>query len=568
MYQALYRKYRPSDFSGVCGQPQVVRTLRNQVSEGRISHAYLFTGSRGTGKTSCAKILAKAVNCLNPHDGNPCNECEICRGINDETVLDIIEIDAASNNGVDDIRELREGSAFTPAAARYRVYIIDEVHMLSGAAFNALLKTLEEPPEHVIFILATTEVHKLPATILSRCQRYDFRRISAEDIADRIEWVAERENFTVTRDAAILIGKLSDGAMRDALSLLDVCSTAGEVTEQTVLDSAGLTGRAHLHDLLTACFSGDSAAALDIIDRMYSASKDLGRLCNEAVEYLRDMMLIKSLREPQKLLKCPQSEFEQMQLLCDKVRLDMIIHAMELFEATAERMRSGAERRIAIERAVIMLCDPSLDGSNESLVRRISALEVGAPVMRSATPNFVSAPTPTSTAKVEADVSVVPIGALAPVEIRATEQTPSDEDIVMLTPPSAEDEVTSSAPVPTVATVSPQNGDECVPFDRWNEVIAAVGKTDRLMKAALGGSEAFIQGEYMLLKIANESFRDTINGDARHRANLKAAIAHVTGFNYKIGPYKEEKKSNVIENDPLDKLIEAAIANNVPNKAE
>ncbi len=561
MYQALYRKYRPTDFSGVCGQPQVVRTLRNQVNEGRISHAYLFTGSRGTGKTSCAKILAKAVNCLTPHDGNPCNECEICRGINDETILDIIEIDAASNNGVDNIRELREGSAFTPAAAKYRVYIIDEVHMLSGAAFNALLKTLEEPPEHVIFILATTEVHKLPATILSRCQRYDFRRISAEDIADRVEYVASKEPFTVTRDAAVLIGKLSDGAMRDALSLLDVCSTAGEITEQTVLDAAGLTGRTHLHALLGACFSGDSAVALDIIDKMYSQAKDFGRLCAEAVEYLRDMMLIKTLREPERLLKCPQSELEQMQELCDKIRLDMIIHAMELFEATGERMRSGAERRIAVERAVIMLCDPSLDSSAESLVRRIAALEVGAPVMQVAAPVQVAHPAATDKAE-SVEVKAAPEAEPAPVESApvadTAERTPPPVELPALP-------VTEQPAAPAVAApVSSDESNEAVPFERWNEVIAAVGKTDRLMKAALGGSEAFIQGEYMLLRIANESFRDTINGDARHRANLKAAIASVTGFNYKIGPYKEPKKEEVNKNDPLDKLIEAAIANNVP----
>ena len=553
MYQALYRKYRPTDFSGVCGQPQVVRTLRNQVNEGRISHAYLFTGSRGTGKTSCAKILAKAVNCLSPHDGNPCNECEICRGINDETILDIIEIDAASNNGVDSIRELREAAVFTPAAAKYRVYIIDEVHMLSGPAFNALLKTLEEPPEHVIFILATTEEHKLPATILSRCQRYDFRRISAEDIADRIEFVASHEPFTVTRDAAVLIGKLSDGAMRDALSLLDVCSTAGEITEQTVLDAAGLSGRAHLHSLLSACFSGDSETALGMIDKMYCAAKDLGRLCTEAVEYLRDMMLIKTLRHPEKLLKCPQSELEQMQELCDKIRLDMIIHAMELFETAGERMRGGAERRIAVERAVIMLCEPSLDGTAESLIRRIAALEVGAPVMRAAAPVTSSAPKGESADEKK-----------EPAEKSGSDLTPPAAPDFEPAPPAAPDFV----PAAPAAPASPAAQGAPIPFERWNEVIAAVGKTDRLMKAALGGSEAFIDGEYMLLRIANESFRDTINGDARHRANLKAAIASVTGINYKIGPYKEPKKPQSNPDDPLDKLIEAAVSNNVPTKAE
>jgi DNA polymerase-3 subunit gamma/tau len=596
VYQALYRKYRPTDFDGVCGQPQVVRTLRNQVSEGRISHAYLFTGSRGTGKTSCAKILAKAVNCLSPHNGNPCNECEICRGINDETILDIIEIDAASNNGVDDIRELREGSAFTPAAARYRVYIIDEVHMLSGPAFNALLKTLEEPPEHVIFILATTEVHKLPATILSRCQRYDFRRISAEDIADRLEYVAGKEGFGLTRDAAVLIGKLSDGAMRDALSLLDVCSTAGDVDEQTVLDCAGLSGRQHLYDLLKSCFCGDSAAALDIIDKMYTGSKDLGRLCAETVEYLRDMMLIKSLRQPEKLLKCPQSELEQMRSLCDGVRLDTILHAMELFESTAERMRSGAERRTAVERAVIMLCDPSLDSSVSALLRRVTALECGTAGLRAAAPSAAAKsavheerPLPTGTvlpkpdsvtsaASSEADdghshasAENAPAKENQPHTVTAQENEPQTatscgqpdaaDDISDRTPPPEEDSMTAS-PV----TAAPPTDGECVPFDRWNEVVAALGKTDRLMKAALGGSEAFVHGEYMLIKIANESFRDMINGDARHRSNLKAAIAGVSGINYKIGPYREQKAAVKTENDPLDKLIESAKQNNIPTK--
>ncbi len=555
MYQALYRKYRPSDFSGVIGQPQVVRTLRNQVSEGRISHAYLFTGSRGTGKTSCAKILAKAVNCLNSDNGNPCNECAVCRGINDETILDIVEIDAASNNGVDNIRELREATAFTPAAAKYRVYIIDEVHMLSGAAFNALLKTLEEPPEHVIFILATTEVHKLPATILSRCQRYDFRRISAEDIADRIEFIASKEPFNITRDAAVLIGKLSDGAMRDALSLLDVCSTQSEITEQTVLDAAGLSGRAYLHDLLAACFSGDTAAALDMIDKMYAAAKDFGRLCAEAVEYLRDMMLIKTLREPEKLLSCSQGELEQIGELARGIRLDMIIHAMELFESTAEKMRSGAERRIAVERAVIMLCEPSLDSSVEALNRRIAALEVGAPKVQSIPVVTEAVPTKMAAPEVKAE----PVYAEPERETAAAVETPKPEvtDGVKSEPKSSEPAV-----IPEAQGVS----DGATPFDRWNEVIAAVGKTDRLMKAALGGSEAFIQGEYMLLRIKNESFRDTINGDARHRANLKNAIALVTGYNYKIGPYKEPEKPKYSADDPLEKLIKIAEENNIPKK--
>ncbi len=247
MYQVLYRKWRPQTFADVVGQPHVTASLTGAVQSGRLSHAYLFTGSRGTGKTSCAKILAKAVNCERPVDGNPCNACDTCRGIDSGSILDVIEIDAASNNGVDNIRDLREEANYTPTHAKYRVYIIDEVHMLSTGAFNALLKTLEEPPEHVKFILATTEVHKLPSTILSRCQRFDFKRIEPQDIADRLKFVAVQENISLTDDGAMLIARVSDGAMRDALSLLDRCAAYGEaITETVVSDAAGLAGRERL----------------------------------------------------------------------------------------------------------------------------------------------------------------------------------------------------------------------------------------------------------------------------------------------------------------------------------
>ncbi|MBP5617559.1 MAG: DNA polymerase III subunit gamma/tau, partial [Clostridia bacterium] len=348
MYRALYRAYRPRRFADVCGQPHVVRTLRRQVAEGQLSHAYLFTGSRGTGKTSCAKILAKAVNCLHPVDGDPCCECEICRGIDDESILDVIEIDAASNNGVDDIRGLRDNTAFSPAAGKYRVYIIDEVHMLSGAAFNALLKTLEEPPEHVLFILATTEVHKLPATVLSRCQRFDFRRIAPEDIADRLTYVAGQEGFELTREAALLIARLADGAMRDALSLLDVCrAEGGKVDEETVVACAGLSGREYLAALLRACFAGDTAAALTKLADLYAQSKDMGRLCAELVAYLRDLMLIKTLRQPERMLVGSAAEIDEQEKLAGQTSLETILHAMDVFEAAGERMRAGADRRTA-----------------------------------------------------------------------------------------------------------------------------------------------------------------------------------------------------------------------------
>ena len=578
VYRALYRKYRPRDFSDVCGQPHIVRTLKNQLKEGRLSHAYLFTGSRGTGKTSCAKIFAKAVNCLRPVDGDPCTECEICRGIDDETVLDVTEIDAASNNGVDDIRELRDNSAFAPVAAKYRVYIVDEVHMLSGAAFNALLKTLEEPPEHIIFILATTEVHKLPATILSRCQRFDFRRISPEDIASRLEFVASKENFTLTHDAALLIGRLSDGAMRDALSLLDVCSAASDnIDEQVVLDSAGLSGRQYLGDLIHACVGGDAAAALGIVDELYRKAKDLGRLCSELVEYLRDIMLIKTLRRPEDMLKCSAGELDEMRAVADSVKLDAVMHAISVFEGAGEAMRSGAARRTAVETAVIKLCDPSLDTSSDALLRRISLLEGSAPRAPFA-PQTESAPAVSAAPPAPAAYAhSAPAAPPAPTEPKREAPPAPRDEFVPAAPPTderaqapAEPAPSAAAePAPSAAASAPADGAQSAPasdepegeFTRWGEVLDSLGQRDPLMRAALGGSRAFIRDGFMLLDFANHSFRDMIN-DQHHRANLKQAIAAVTGKSYPIGPYTPAKQpAKKQENDPLDKLIENAAAN-------
>lgn len=282
MYQALYRKYRPKVFSDVCGQEHITSTLLNEIRDGRVSHAYLFTGSRGTGKTTCAKILAKAVNCENSNNGEPCNECEMCRGLDDGTIYDVVEIDAASNNGVDNIRELREEANYTPSRGKYRVYIIDEVHMLSQGAFNALLKTLEEPPAHVIFILATTEVHKLPATILSRCQRFDFKRIQPETMAKRLEEVASMESISLTPEAAILISRIADGGMRDALSILDQCAGRNEeINEELVSRVAGIAGREALYELSAAIADKDSGKALSIIADLHQNSYDMERLCVE-----------------------------------------------------------------------------------------------------------------------------------------------------------------------------------------------------------------------------------------------------------------------------------------------
>ena len=380
LYQVLYRKWRPKTFSEVVGQPQVTVTLKNELKSGRIAHAYLFTGSRGTGKTTCAKILAKAVNCLHPNDGDPCGECEICRGVDDGSVLDVVEIDAASNNGVENIRTLREEANFTPAAAKYRVYIIDEVHMLSVGAFNALLKTLEEPPAHVIFILATTEVHKIPATILSRCQRFDFRRIPPQDIAGRLTYVAGQENGSLDPEAALLIARLADGALRDALSILDQCfSRSTEVTEDVVAQAVGLVGREHLFGLTDAILNRDSSGALQIVDELYRSSKDMARLCEELSAHLRGMMLIKTMKDAHGVLAVPASEFERLEQQALAAPLPLIFHGLEVLQAALEKMFRGGDRRTVFELAMLRLCSPQLDTSPDALLRRIEALEQGAP---------------------------------------------------------------------------------------------------------------------------------------------------------------------------------------------
>lgn len=390
MYRVLYRKWRPQTFEEVYGQPHITATLKNELVSGRVAHAYLFTGSRGTGKTTCAKILSKAVNCLSPHDGDPCNECEICRGIDNGSVLDVIEIDAASNNGVDNIRDLRDEANFTPVKAKYRVYIIDEVHMLSTGAFNALLKILEEPPEHVIFILATTEVHKLPATILSRCQRFDFKRISPEDICARLQYVAEHENIVLDEDAAALIAKVADGALRDALSLLDRCCAVDEhITNEVVTKSAGLAGRDYLMRLSECIVKKDCASALGIINELYMNSCDMERLCSEFMFHLRDLMIVKTVKSADSILIATDDELKALRALAEKMPLEELLYNLNVIEDTFSQIKRASNKRIPFEMAFVKLCSEALDTENDALLRRISALEA-----KLASGSFTAAPAP------------------------------------------------------------------------------------------------------------------------------------------------------------------------------
>ena len=376
MHKALYRKWRPQTFSDVAGQPHITETLTNEVRENRLAHAYLFTGSRGTGKTSCAKILSKAINCLSPVNGNPCNNCEICRGIDNGSVLDVVEIDAASNRGIDDIRALREESAFTPAQAKFRVYIIDEVHMLTIEAFNALLKTLEEPPEHIVFILATTEVQKLPSTILSRCQRFDFRRISVDAIVARLKYVAQNENVSIDDAAAVLIARIADGGMRDALSIFDRCLSISEnVTTQVVSDAAGLMSKEYLFSLCDAFRNKDTSKALSIVDELHNSSCDTERLCTELTNHFRSLLVIKSVKNPENILVSTNEELEELRKQASLFSVEEILNIMNILSSAIASIKVTQNRRIETEMAMIKICSPETSTDVSALFARISKLE-------------------------------------------------------------------------------------------------------------------------------------------------------------------------------------------------
>ena len=374
MYQALYRKWRPQTFADVIGQQHITDTLRAQLQSGRLSHAYLFTGTRGTGKTTCAKILARAVNCEHPVNGDPCNECAACRGILDGSVLDVTEIDAASNNGVDNIRDLRDETRYTPAQVKKRVFIIDEVHMLSIGAFNALLKTLEEPPEHVLFILATTELHKVPATILSRCQRFDFRRIGAEDIARRLLDVAAGEGIELTEGAARLIARLADGAMRDALSMLDRAAAAGAVDEQAVTAALGVLGQDDGIRLAEHLKTGDLAAAVSLIDDYYNAGRDLASVYDQMLGLIRDALLVGTSKTDVSALISPAYSVKSLQKLCDGLASSTLIAWSRVIGEALDRMRSAANRRVEAELCAVRLCSLGAE-QYDTLGGRVEALE-------------------------------------------------------------------------------------------------------------------------------------------------------------------------------------------------
>ena len=457
MYQALYRKWRPRTFDDVVGQEHITETLKRQVAAGRMSHAYLFTGTRGTGKTTCAKLLARAVNCLDPQDGNPCGKCEACVGIENGSVLDVLELDAASNNRVDDIRAILDEAVYTPATVKKRVYIIDEVHMLSAQAFNALLQILEEPPAHLMFILATTEIHKVPATIKSRCQQFSFKRIRAEEIEGRLLYVAGQEGIDLTSDGAALIARLADGGMRDALSLLDQCVGAGgTVDEDRVFSALGLAGNLETAALMGDIADGDGAAALARLDQLYAGGKEMAALVSELAALTRDLLVRRTAPRAGSALMTGGFDETTLKNLSGRFDVPRLVQMLNLLQKTAADVVRSSNRRTDVELLLVTLCDPTLDQSPAGLNARVSRLEQGGVVaaapVQAPTARPQSAPQPKLRPKAETPAAPEPN--LPPWEIPQSEPVPAKKpEFTPVQPVPAREGTPVSEPAPVQAPV-------------------------------------------------------------------------------------------------------------------
>ena len=570
MYRALYRKWRPARFEDVVGQQAIVAALKNQVAAGRVGHAYLFTGVRGTGKTTCAKIFARAVNCLQPQNGDPCGVCPVCRGIEEGSVLDVVEMDAASNNGVDDIRDLRDETAYTPSVCRYKVYIIDEVHMLSTAAFNALLKTLEEPPAHVIFILATTEIQKVPATIRSRCQRYDFTRISPEDIAGRVSQVAGAEGLALTEGAAGLIARLADGALRDALSILDTCAgVTGQIDEDVVRRMAGVTDRSYLFRMSDALAARDAASALAELAALRQQSVDVKRLTEELIAHYRSLMLA-ALPGGRELLSGVSPEEEDLYLAKGPALGQReAVRAIRALGGALEHMARGSDQRIELELALFNLTAPDAQPAPATAAAQASPAPAARP-QPAAQPQpavrpFASGPVPTPAAEAPA---AQPAPQAAPAaEARPdpanlppwdepsqtppppAEATPARDE--PLPPPPAEEEAApppvEDAPAAQPAfAADPQldkprrvAGRDINPYPQWPEVVDRIRDTDPMLYGYLKKSKAYFDGVRVLID-GGKTFRDFIRVNKGSQRLIKKLIADVSGIAVPIGPYEPE----------------------------
>ena len=595
MYRALYRKWRPQRFEDVVGQRAIVTALKNQITANRVGHAYLFTGVRGTGKTTCAKIFAKAVNCLHPVNGDPCGECEICKGIDNGSILDVVEMDAASNNGVDDIRDLRDETAYTPSACKYKVYIIDEVHMLSTAAFNALLKTLEEPPAHVIFILATTEIQKVPATILSRCQRYDFTRIGPEDIARRVEYIAGEEKLELSPDGAELIARLADGALRDALSILDTCAgVTAKIDADVVRRMAGVTDRSYLFRISDALEAQDGATALAQLAQLRQQSVDVKRLTEELIAHYRALMLA-ALPGGQSLLSGVSPEEEALYLeKGPQLGQREAIRAIRALGSALEHMTRGSDQRIELELALFGLSEPPQQPQAvpvQAAPVRAAAQPAAPQPFASATAvqPFASAPTtqppipPVPVVQPAAEPKPVKAEPSAPSEI-SVEQTspvqteelpplpeeppvqqagmlPWDEPAAQAAQPAApvpaelesvpQPEPPKPAPTPAAKPVpekpqdAGQEGTALYPY--WPQVVQQLQEKDPMLYTYLRKSKAYFDGTRVLID-GGKTFRDFIRANKDSQRLIKKLIKDVSGTAVPIGPYEPKSAGKTVSN--------------------
>lgn len=533
LYKALYRKWRPMTFDDVISQQQTTETLKNQIISGKTAHAYLFTGSRGTGKTTCARILAKAVNCRHMKDGNPCLECDICRDADSGALTDIIEIDAASNNGVDDIRDLRDGAVYMPERGQYKIYIIDEVHMLSSSAFNALLKIMEEPPAYVKFILATTEIHKVPATIASRCQRYDFRRIRPEDIASRLNYIAQQEGISLTADGAGLIARLADGGMRDAVSLLDQCSACADVIDaEAVSSSAGIAGRDYLYSILEAVADSDASKALSITGELYDMSKDLTRLCEELTVQLRNIMLLKvSPETAENLIVCMPDELERLKSLSGKMELDAVMDRLTMLQECRERMQRAMNKRVEFEMTLIVMCSGRKNHGdtidNSEIYDKIK--------------------------KLEDRLSSVP---------RTVPAAAAGKEREVLT---AANPVSESDPAPSI-DLKKLRPEDLRPCARWEEVLEEFRKVSPAVAGSLDGSVAATAGNVIFITSQNRFFI-TLFKVKENALALGETISRVLGQKYLIRARcattvdQQKSMAEQLIKKAIDSNIETAVDN-------
>lgn len=594
MYRALYRKWRPQRFEDVVGQRAIVTALKNQITANRVGHAYLFTGVRGTGKTTCAKIFAKAVNCLHPVNGDPCGECEICKGIDNGSILDVVEMDAASNNGVDDIRDLRDETAYTPSACKYKVYIIDEVHMLSTAAFNALLKTLEEPPAHVIFILATTEIQKVPATILSRCQRYDFTRIGPEDIARRVEYIAGEEKLELSPDGAELIARLADGALRDALSILDTCAgVTAKIDADVVRRMAGVTDRSYLFRISDALEAQDGATALAQLAQLRRQSVDVKRLTEELIAHYRALMLA-ALPGGQSLLSGVSPEEEALYLeKGPQLGQREAIRAIRALGSALEHMTRGSDQRIELELALFGLSEPPQQPQAVPVqaASRAAAQPAAPQPFASATAVQPFASAPTSQPPITSVPVVQP--AAEPKPVKAEPSVPSEISVEQTSPVQTEElpplpeeppvqqagmlpwnepaaqaaqpaapmpaelepvpqpEPPKPAPTPAAKPVpekpqdAGQEGTALYPY--WPQVVQQLQEKDPMLYTYLRKSKAYFDGTRVLID-GGKTFRDFIRANKDSQRLIKKLIKDVSGTAVPIGPYEPKSAGKTVSN--------------------